>query len=63
MENFITVRVFFKILDDANYDLTKKLFMITGEESINERKQHPAEHNINVNNEAEIYIDVNLNCY
>lgn len=28
MENFITVRIFFKIIDDANYDLTKKLFMI-----------------------------------
>jgi hypothetical protein len=61
MENFITVRVFFKILDDANYDLTRKMFMISGENSINQREQQAAEHNINVNSESEIYIDVLLN--
>ena len=37
MENFITVRVFFKIFDDSNYEITKKLFNIANEESMNQR--------------------------
>ena len=37
MENFVTVRVFFKITDDTGYDLTKKLFAIHGEDSIQQR--------------------------
>jgi hypothetical protein len=32
MENFITVRVFFKILNDPAYELTKKVFSIESEE-------------------------------
>ena len=60
MENFITVRVFFKILDDNNYDLTKKVFMIQGEESTSQQNQQPTQHYINVKSESEIYIDVSF---
>ena len=60
MENFITVRVFFKILDDANLDLTKKIFMIQGESAQNQSSQQQSQHPINVKSESEIYIDVLL---
>ena len=60
MENFITVRVFFKILDDSNYELTKKLFTIYGEESMIQRSQMQTIHPINIKSETEIYIDVRM---
>lgn len=60
MENYITVRVFFKITDDSStLDLTKKLFNISGEESIAQRNALPTQYPINVKSESEIYIDVN----
>lgn len=59
MENYITVRVFFKITDDSStLDLTKKLFNISGEESIAHRNALPTQYPINVKSENEIYIDV-----
>lgn len=64
MDNFITIRVFLKVIEDQNNELLKKLFSNASAPGANIDTQHLnqtqslTEHHVNFNGEDQVYIDV-----
>jgi hypothetical protein len=72
VDNFITIRVFLKVIDDSKNEYLKKLFLNTmpniGEAAIPDtnnlnQTQSLSDHPVNCNGEDQVYIDVsNTSC-